>query len=135
LSFIVGGGKRLNGKLPPTQEFQLGGIRTFPGLQSGELRGDSYWVAGSRYNWKIADIQSLFGQAVYAGLRLQAGRMGDPIDASEDGAIYGIAGSLGASTPLGPIILSLGYVDNGSWALQLAIGRPISEGSILDEVR
>jgi NTE family protein len=135
LSFLVGGGKRLNGELPPTQQFQLGGIRTFPGLQNGELRGDSYWVAGSRYNWKVADIQSLFGQAVYAGLRLQAGRMGEPIDESEDGALYGMAGNLGANTPLGPILLSLGYVDNGSWALQLAIGRPISEGSILDEVR
>jgi len=135
LSFLVGGGKRLNGQLPPTQEFQLGGIRTFPGLQSGELRGDSYWIAGTRYNWKIADIQSLFGQAVYAGLRLQAGRMGQPIDDSEDGAVYGIAGNLGANTPLGPILLSLGYVDNGSWGLQLAIGRPIAEGSILDEVR
>ncbi|MSR08591.1 MAG: hypothetical protein EXR82_03515 [Gammaproteobacteria bacterium] len=135
LSFILGGGKRLNGQLPPTQEFQLGGIRTFPGLQYGELRGDSYWVAGTRYNWKIADIQSLFGQTIYAGLRLQAGRMGEPIDEADDGAVYGISGNLGANTPLGPIILSLGYVDNDSWALQLAIGRPIAEGSILDEAR
>jgi NTE family protein len=135
LSFVLGGGKRLNGDLPPTQEFQLGGIRTFPGLQNGELRGTSYWIAGSRYAWKIADIQSLFGQAVYAGLRLQAGRMGEPVDSADEGAVYGISGNLGANTPLGPIILSLGYVDNGSWALQLAIGRPISEGSILDEVQ
>lgn len=134
LSLIVGGGKRLDGVLPPTEEFQLGGIRTFPGLQSGELRGESYWVAGSRYNWKVADIQSLFGQALYAGLRLQAGRMGEAID-SQDGVLYGVAGSLGGRTPLGPFLLSLGYVDNDSWALQLAIGRPISEGSILDEVR
>ena len=99
------------------------------------MRGDSYWVAGTRYNWKIADIQSLFGQAIYAGLRLQAGRMGEPIDEADDGAVYGLAGSLGANTPLGPIVLSLGYVDNDSWALQVAIGRPITEGSILDEVR
>ncbi|MCL4721197.1 MAG: patatin-like phospholipase family protein, partial [Gammaproteobacteria bacterium] len=47
LSLILGGGKKLDGTLPPTQEFQLGGIRTFPGLQRGELRGGNYWFAGS----------------------------------------------------------------------------------------
>ena len=77
----------------------------------------------------------LCGQALYAGLRLQAGSMGNRIDGVQDGALYGIAGSLGGRTPLGPFLLSLGYVDNNSWALQIAIGRPIAEGSILDEVR
>jgi NTE family protein len=135
LSFILGGGAELHGELPPTQEFQLGGIRTFPGLQRGELRGDSYWFAGSSYYWKIADIQSLFGQALYAGLRLQAGRMGGRIDEVDDGTLYGIAGSLGGRTPIGPFLISLGFVDNGSLQLQFALGRPIAEGSILDEIR
>ncbi|QOJ32342.1 MAG: patatin-like phospholipase family protein [Gammaproteobacteria bacterium] len=135
LQLMVGGGKELSGDLPLTDQFRIGGIRTFPGLQRGELRGTSYWYAGTSYNWKLADIQSLFSQALYAGLRLQAGRMGDRIDNVNDGALYGIAGSLGGRSPAGPFILSLGYVDNGSWQLQLAIGRPIPEGSILDEVR
>ncbi|MEO7385456.1 MAG: BamA/TamA family outer membrane protein, partial [Gammaproteobacteria bacterium] len=135
LSLILGGGDQLDGDLPPTQEFQLGGIRTFPGLQRGELRGSSYWFAGSSYYWKVADIQSLFGQALYAGLRLQSGRMGDRIDNVTDGALNGVSGSLGGSSPVGPFVLSLGYVDNGSWQLQLALGRPLAEGSILDEIR
>jgi hypothetical protein len=83
----------------------------------------------------MADIQSLFGQALYAGLRLQGGRMGDRIDEVSDGALYGVSGSLGGRTPVGPFIISLGWVDNGNLQLQLAIGRPIAEGSILDEVR
>jgi NTE family protein len=135
LSLILGGGDRLSGKLPPPQEFQLGGIRTFPGLQRGELRGDSYWFAGSSYYWKMADIQSLFDQALYAGLRLQAGRVGDPIDQANDGTLYGVSGSIGGRSPVGPFLLSLGWVDNGSVQLQFAIGRPIAEGSILDEIR
>lgn len=135
LSLIFGGGDRLSGDLPAPQEFQLGGIRTFPGLQRGELRGDSYWFAGSSYYWKMADIQSLFGQALYAGLRLQGGRMGDRIDDIAEGALYGVSGSLGGRTPVGPFLLSLGWVDNGSIQLQLAVGRPIAEGSILDEIR
>jgi NTE family protein len=137
LNVIVGGGKELSGELPGTQQFQLGGIRTFPGLQRGELRGDSYWYAATNYWWKFADIQALFGQALYAGLRLQAGRMGGRIDsfAVDDGTLYGIAASLGGRTPIGPFTLSLGIVDNSSWQIQLAIGRPIPEGSILDEIR
>lgn len=135
LSLILGGGDQLSGELSAPQEFQLGGIRTFPGLQRGELRGDSYWYAGTSYFWKMADIQSLFGQALYAGLRLQAGRMGDRIDGIRDGTLYGVSGSIGGSTPVGPLLLSLGWVDNGSLQLQLGIGRPISEGSILDETR
>jgi len=135
LSLILGGGKDLSGELPPTQAFQLGGIRTFPGLQRGELRGDSYWFAGSAYFWKLADIQSLFDQALYAGLRLQAGRIGNRIDQVADGALYGISGSIGGRSPVGPFLLSLGYVDNGSVQLQIAVGRPIAEGSILDEIR
>ncbi len=135
LSLIFGGGDTLDGTLSAPQEFQLGGIRTFPGLQRGELRGDSYWFAGSSYYFKLADLQSLFNQALYAGLRLQGGRMGNRIDDVSDGALYGVSGSLGGRTPVGPFILSLGWVDNGSIQLQLAIGRPITEGSILDEVR
>ena len=135
LSLILGGGDTLSGQLTPAQEFQLGGIRTFPGLQRGELRGESYWFAGSSYYWKLADIQSLFDQALYAGLRLQGGRVGDRIDNVSDGALYGVSGSIGGRSPVGPFLLSLGWVDNGSVQLQIAVGRPIAEGSILDELR
>lgn len=136
---LLGGGKDLSGELPATEQFQLGGIRSFPGLQRGELRGTSYWYAGGAYSWKLADIQSLFSQALYASLRLQAGRMGDRLDRSNEevdtGALYGAAASIGGRSPAGPFIISLGIVDNGSWQLHLALGRPIPEGSILDEVR
>jgi UDP-N-acetylglucosamine acyltransferase len=42
--------------------------------------------------------------------------------------------SVGGLTPIGPFILSLGYVDIGSWELQFTLGRPLSEGSMLDEL-
>jgi len=134
LGLVAGGGADLHGTLPPTAQFSLGGIRSFPGLRSGEVRGNSYWFAGTRYAWKLADIQSLFDQALYAGLRLNVGRVGSRIDDSDDGTLYGASTSLGGNTPIGPFILSLGYVDNGSWQLQFAIGRPVDEGSILDEM-
>ena len=134
LSLIAGGGGSLSGELPPVHDFRLGGIRSFPGLQLDELRGDSYWFAGSRYLWKLGDIQPLLGQALYAGLNLQAGRMGGRRDQVNEGTLYGISGSLNGLTPVGPFTLSLGYVTNDSWELQFSLGRPIPEGSALDRI-
>ena len=135
LSLILGGGKKLAGDLPASRDFRLGGIRSFPGLRFDELRGTNYWFAGTSYLWKLADIQPLFGQALYAGLRLQAGRMTGRNDLLRNaGTFYGIAGSLNGRTLLGPFILSLGYVDNDSWELQFTLGRPIPEGSALDAI-
>jgi outer membrane protein assembly factor BamA len=146
LTLALSGGQDVSGELPPVSQFRLGGIRSFPGLQRGELRGTSYWFATSSYNWRLADIQSLFGQALFAGVRLQAGRMGGRIDVgqpvpelpplgADGGALYGISGNLAGRTPVGPFILSLGYVSDSSWQLQFALGRPITEGSILDDIR
>lgn len=133
LSLIMGGGMEVSGALPAARDFRLGGIRSFPGLRFDELRGTSYWFAGTSYLWKLADIQPLFGQAVYAGLRLQAGRVAGRSDLLQNSeTLYGIAGSLNGRTLLGPFILSLGYVDNDSWELQFTLGRPLPEGSILD---
>jgi outer membrane protein assembly factor BamA len=137
LSLILGGGKELGGDLPPARDFRLGGIRSFPGLRFDELRGTSYWFAGTSYLWKLADIQPLLGQALYAGLRLSAGRMtGRTVELLTPGTVYGIAGSLNGRTPLGPFILSLGYLDGDSstWELQFTLGRPIPEGSALDAI-
>jgi outer membrane translocation and assembly module TamA len=137
LTLALAGGDELSGTLPPTQQFRVGGVRTFPGLQRGELRGTSYWLGTAVYSRKLADIQSLFGQALYASVRLQAGRMGGRLDSLEadNGSLYGISTALAGRTPIGPLILSLGYVTGDSFEVQLAIGRPVPEGSILDQIR
>jgi len=135
LSLIVGGAETLSGDLPIMQEIQIGGIRTFPGLKPGELRGDSYRFGSIRYAWLLRDIQPLLGQAVYAGVSLQAGRVGGRIDELSTETLYGIAGSLGGRTSLGPFQLSLGVVEDRSWELQFTVGLPVAEGSILDELQ
>jgi len=134
LNLVAAGGAELSGSLPPTRDFLIGGIRSFPGLQINELRGTSYWVVGANYRQKVAEILSLFGQSLYAGLRVQAGRVGERRDGIQDGALYGISGNLSGRTPVGSFMLSLGYVDNDSWALQFAIGAPLPEGSVLDQI-
>lgn len=134
LYLLVAGGDQVNGDLPPYRQFLLGGIRTFPGLERQQLRGTRYWLGAANYAWKLADIQSLFGQALYGGFRLTAGQMYDRLDGIDEGAIYGAAVMAGARTPVGSMLLSLGATNNGFWQLQFALGRPIEEGSIWDEI-
>jgi len=135
LAIMAGGGETLSGEIPVTEQFQIGGIRTFPGLRPGELRGSDYWTAGARYAWRLVDIQPLFGQALYAGIRLQAAEMHERIDQLPAETLYGLSGSVGGRTPIGPFLFSLGWVNDHSWQLQFTLGRPVAEGTLLDELQ
>jgi NTE family protein len=135
LTIAVGAADTLSGELPVTELFTLGGIRTFPGLRPGELRGSSYWMMSARYSWQLVDISPLSGQALYAGVRAQVGEMRKRFDGLEPEVLYGLSGSIGGRTPVGPFLFSLGYVDGGDWQMQFTLGRPVAEGSLFDEVQ
>lgn len=134
LDIFVGGGLDVSGDVPTYRRYRLGGILSFPGMQRQQLRGDNYWLAGTNYNWRLADIQSLFDHALYGGVRVTAGHVGGRVDEGHEDLIAGLALTLSGRTPIGPFLVSLGGTDNDSYALQLAIGRPIREGSIFDEM-
>ena len=135
LTIAVGAADTLSGDLPVTELFTLGGIRTFPGLRPGELRGSSYWTLAARYSWQLVDISPLSGQALYAGVRAQVGEMRKRFDGLPPEVLYGLSGSIGGRTPIGPFLFSLGYVDGGEWQVQFMLGRPIAEGSLFDEAQ
>ena len=135
LTVAVGAADTLSGELPVTELFTLGGIRTFPGLRPGELRGSSYWSMSARYAWQLVEISPLSGQALYAGVRAQVGEMRKRFDGLEPEVLYGLSGSVGGRTPVGPFLFSLGYVDGGEWQVQFTLGRPVAEGSLFDEVQ
>lgn len=130
---LIAAGADSDGDVPPNFSIRLGGIRTFPGLRQYELRGPRYWVGGVTYLQELAEVQPLFGQSIYAGLRLTAGEMSDRFDGIDDGVLLGIAASLQGRTPIGSFLLSVGYVDNDAFRLQFSLGRPLDEGSLLDE--
>jgi len=135
LAILVGGGAAPSGELPATELFELGGIRTFPGLRPGELRGTSYWTAATRYSWRLVDIQPLFGQSLYAGVRVQAAQMRGRVDGLPAETLYGLAGTVAGRTPAGPFVFSIGWVNDGSWQFQFSIGRPVAEGALLDDLQ
>lgn len=126
------GGTSFGDALPAYDLFVLGGPISFPGLQLGELRGDEYWSFSTAYMRKIADISALFGQSLYAGLRLTAGDMNGRLDGLNSEPIYSAAGLLGGQTPLGPLTLSLAFTTTHEWQFVLGLGRPLEEGSITD---
>jgi NTE family protein len=130
----AGAGQRLGGELPRYQDFQVGGIRSFPAFERGELRGEGYWSGSATWLLRLADIQALFGQVFYGGFGLHALHLTDRLDGVQDGTILGASFTLGARTPFGPLLFSLGAADNGNIQLHLALGRPIAEGSLLDRL-
>lgn len=132
---LAGGvGQTLRGTLPRYRDFRIGGVRSFPALERGELRGEGYWAGSATWLLRLADIQALFGQVFYGGFGLHAVRVTDRIDEVDDDTVLGASFTLGARTPAGPLLLSLGAADNGSFGFHVALGRPIAEGSMLDRL-
>jgi len=130
-------GSDLDKYFPPDRAFTLGGPGSFPGYELGELRVYDYWTASGSYLWKIKDLMTIRGQALYAGLRLTVGEntgLIEPRASSLDGTdlVYGGSLYLTGRTPAGPLTLGLGATSDDSWSLWLAVGRPIGQGTILE---
>jgi len=129
-----GAGETLSGELSRDKDFQIGGIRSFAAFAPGELRGEGYWSGSADWMWPLVEFSPLFRQVLFGGFGLQAVRMKDRIDGVDDDTILGASLTLGARTPVGPLLLSLGVADDDSFQLHFALGRPISEGSLLDRL-
>jgi NTE family protein len=128
----LAGGSDLGQELPPDRAFMLGGPGSFPGYELGELRATGYWTASGSYLWKVKDILSIRGQALYAGLRLQAGRTYDRLDQVDENEIYGGSVYLTGRTLVGPLTVGVGATSTDSWNLWIAVGRPIGHGTIVE---
>jgi NTE family protein len=134
----LAGGTDLDSAMPRDRYFMLGGPGSFPGYELGELRLTDYWTASGSYLWKIKDLVSIRGQALYAGLRLEAGQTFGRLESlilpgfDDDEMIYGGSLYLAGRTQAGPLTLGLGLTSTDSWSLWIAIGRPIGNGTILE---
>ncbi|HEY6644088.1 patatin-like phospholipase family protein [Povalibacter sp.] len=129
----LAGGSDLSGDLPPDRTFALGGPGSFPGLELGELRVDSYWTVGTSYLWKVKDVLPIRNHALYAGIQLSAGAIYDRIDDATDGDLYGASVFLSGRTIVGPLTVGVGATSTDSWSLWLSVGRPVGHGTILEK--
>jgi NTE family protein len=129
----LAGGSDLGTDLPIDRYFMLGGAGSFPGYELGEWRTGEYWSASGSYLWKLKDILSIRGQALYAGFRLQAGEAFDRLDQVDDGVVYGGSLYLSGRTLAGPLTVGVGLTSSEAWGLWLALGRPVGHGTILEK--
>lgn len=126
--FELGAGTDFDGSAPNYDLFTLGGTGQLAGFQQHELRGHEYAFGRMAYLRKVTDLQTLLGQSLYAGLSVEAGNMFDRADsAAASGAILGSSIFFGGRTPLGPLLISLGYAEGGHKAAYLQLGRPLEE--------
>jgi NTE family protein len=136
----LAGGSDLGSELPPDRLFTLGGPGSLPGYELGELRAGNYWSASGSYLWKIKDIMSIRGQALYAGVRLLAVQTYDRFDIDgedvilvDDDPVYGGSLYLTGRTLVGPLTVGVGFTSEDVWSLWLAVGRPVGHGTILEK--
>jgi NTE family protein len=136
----MAGGSALGSDLPADRSFSLGGPSSFPGFELGELRSQEYWTVSGSYLWKLKDILSIRGQALYVGARLQAGQAYDRLDYANDALIfeddeltYGGSLYLTGRTLIGPLTLGIGATSTDTWSLWIAVGRPVGHGTILEK--
>ena len=126
------GGSDLDGKLPPDRAFTLGGPSSFPGYELGELRVRGYWTVGTSYLWKFKEMAAIRGDALYAGLGLQAARTYDRVDDLPGEDLFSASLFLRGRTLVGPLTVGIGATSTEQWSLWVAVGRPIGHGTILE---
>lgn len=122
----VAGGDAVDGRLPVSSLYTLGGPFSFPGFNVDELSGETYAVARAMYRRRLTDnSESLFNLPLYAGVTVVAGntfaRHGDFDfdDMRIGGSVF-----LGADTVIGPVFVSVGAADGGRTAVYLFVGKP-----------
>jgi NTE family protein len=126
------GGTDLGSDLPADRDFTLGGPGSFPGYQLGQVRVPEYWTLSGSYLWKIRDIASIRGQALYAGVRLETGQVDNWLDDSGLKSVYGASLYVTGRTLVGPMTVGVGGTSSNTWSVWLAFGRPVGYGTILE---
>jgi NTE family protein len=132
------GGSGFGSNLPVDRYFTIGGPGSFPGLQLAEYRAPEYWTVSGSYLWKLADLQTLRGEAIYLGAQLQTGEIANWVKNGQVLAdpdlkpLYGGSFYLTGRTPVGPLTLGVGATSTDAWSLWLTVGRPVGQGTILE---
>lgn len=121
------GGTSFDREVPAYSEFLVGGENSFVGMSEGELRVNDFAVGTLVYRYRLARLPPTFGQAIYALVLFDAGKVWraaeDENDPDEDSDwIFGGGGGLGLDTRLGPIYIGYGQTDEGAHRGYFSLG-------------
>jgi NTE family protein len=116
--------------LPRYDVYQWGGFLHQSGYRIGSLNGQSLQFARAIYEYKLAPLPFLNG--FYAGLSLEAGRLGRPIVAGNPtGTMKSASLFFLLDSPVGPLYLAYGRARDGNSSLYLYVGEPTTTEPIV----
>jgi NTE family protein len=114
-----------SGDLPRYDVFQWGGFLQQSGYRIGSLNGQSLQFVRGIYRYKLAPLPFL--NALYAGLSLEAGRLGRPIAPGQPvGTMKSASLFFLLDSPIGPLYLAYGRARDNSSSLYLYVGEPMT---------
>ncbi len=117
------GSKIGDNPLPRYDLFQWGGFLQQSGYSTGQLLGENLQFARIVYYNKLVR-QSLL-EGVYAGMSLEAGRVGGPlVPGSPTGLLKSASIFLALDSPVGPLYLAYGRATAGVYSFYLFLGKP-----------
>jgi len=118
-----GGGPVGSERLPAYDQFVWGGFLQQSGYPRGSLVGQNLTFGRAVYTFKVQHAH--FFEGTYAGLSLEAGRIGSPlVPGTPTGLLKSGAVFIGMDTPIGPVYLGYGRASTGSTAAYFYVGRP-----------
>ncbi len=107
------GGSSLGTDLPFYAEFDIGGLDSFAGYASDQLRGNYYGVGSLSYRYELGKLPPTFGNGLFAMVR---GDIGNTWDTGSHIRInnlnYGILVGLGADTLVGICQIAVGKAES-----------------------
>ncbi|AWI81941.1 esterase [Parazoarcus communis] len=122
LSFKAGGHVG-QGPLPQYDLFQLGGFLSLSGYTTGQLLGERLAFSRLMYYRQIFDSGLLEGG--YAGVSLEAGKVGNPlVRGSPTGLLKSASIFTAIDTPLGAVYLGYGRAAAGDSSFYFYLGKP-----------
>jgi NTE family protein len=123
LSFYGAANGTLHGDIPYYDMNQWGGFLRLSGLAFGQLAGESLTYGRVMYYNKLVDYNVFDG--LYAGFSLEAGKMRNPLIASNNSSMINAASVFVATdSPVGPVYLSYGHASTGDSSFYLFMGLP-----------
>ena len=116
--------------LPRYDVYQWGGFLHQSGYRIGSLNGQSLQFARAIYEYKLAPLPFLNG--FYAGMSLEAGRLGRPIVVGNPtGTMKSASLFFLLDSPVGPLYLAYGRARDGNSSLYLYVGEPTTTEPIV----
>jgi len=116
--------------LPRYDLYQWGGFLHQSGYRIGSLNGQSLQFARAIYEYKLAPLPFLNG--LYAGLSLEAGRLGRPIVSGQPTRTMKSASAFFLlDSPIGPLYLAYGRARDGNWSFYLYLGTPTTTEPVI----